>query len=135
MMNTHLLAGIGMAIGCACMGVTAQTVYRCGSSYSQAPCAGGQVVDTSDTMHTGQPGRGASAAERDAKAAAALEKDRLQLQAQAAPAYIPPSKEPAAQARKGAGKPRKPEQFTAVAPARPDDPKEKKKKKKSARNT
>ena len=130
MKKTTQLAIIGTVLGAACMGAAAQTVYRCGSAYSQAPCTGGQVIDTSETLQTGQHGKGPSAAERDAKLAATLERDRLRLEANAAPAYIP-RQEPAAKPRKGADKPRKLEQFTAMAPAKPGDGKNQKKKKKA----
>ena len=134
MKKTTQLAITGMVLGAACMGAAAQNVYRCGSTYSQAPCTGGQVIDTSETLQTGQHGKGPSAAERDAKLAATLERDRLRLEANAAPAYIP-QQEPAAKPRKGADKPRKIEQFTAMAPAKPDDGKKQKKKKKAAGKT
>ncbi len=132
MKNTTRLALIGMALGSACLGTAAQSVYRCGSAYSQAPCTGGQVIDTSETLQTQQKGKGPTAAERDAKAAAALEKERLNLEARAAPAYIAHPRQAADQAREGMAKSRKLEQFTAVAPARPGDEKKKSKKKKKA---
>ena len=131
MKKTTQLAVTGMVLGAACMGAAAQTVYRCGSTYSQAPCTGGQVIDTSETLQTQQYGKGPSAAERDAKLAATLERDRLRLEANAAPAYIP-LQAPATKPRKGADKPRKLEQFTAMAPAKPDDGTKPKKKKKAA---
>ncbi|MGE0333495.1 MAG: hypothetical protein AB7P37_22675 [Ramlibacter sp.] len=134
MKRTAQLAITGVMFGAACMGAAAQTVYRCGSAYSQAPCTGGQVIDISETLQTGQHGKGPSAAERDAKAAAALERDRLRLEANAAPAYIPPQA-PAAKPRKNGDRPRKLEQFTAMAPAKPGDAgkqKKNKKKKKAA---
>jgi hypothetical protein len=131
MRKTTQIAITGMVLGAACMGAAAQIVYRCGSTYSQAPCLGGQVIDTSETMQTGQHGKGPSAAERDARLAANLEQERLRLEANAAPAYIP-RQAPAAKPRKGADRPRKPEQFTAMVPARPDDGEKQKKKKKAA---
>ncbi len=116
------LAVIGLAWAGACLGASAQNVYRCGNSYSQSACSGGQVIDTGPA----QPAQttkapGTSAVERDLKAAAILEKDRLQLQANAAPAYIPAAAREPARApntAKGPGKPRKPDQFTAVAPGK-----------------
>jgi hypothetical protein len=131
MKKTTQLAIIGMLLSSACMSAAGQTVYRCGSTYSQAPCTGGQVIDTSETMQTAQHGKGPSAAERDAKLAATLERDRLRLEANAAPAYIP-RQTPAAKLQKGADKPRKLEQFTAMAPAKPGDGKKPKKKKTAA---
>ena len=132
MKNTTRLALIGMALGSACVVTNAQSVYRCGSAYSQAFCTGGQVIDTSETLQTQQKGKGPTVAERDAKAAAALEKERLSQDARAAPAYIAHPRQAADQPRKGIAKPRKLEQFNAVAPARPGDEKKKPKKKKKA---
>ncbi len=131
MKRTKQLAITGMVLGAACMGTAAQTIYRCGSAYSQAPCTGGQVIDTSETLQTGSHGKDPSAAERDAKAAAALERDRLRLEANAAPAYIP-QQAPAAKPRKSRDKPQKLEQFTAMAPAKPGSADKRKKKKKAA---
>lgn len=127
MKKTTRLAAIGMAGLCACLTAVAQNVYRCGNTYSQAPCAGGQVIDVTDPPPQ-QQAKGTSATERDLKAAAILERDRLRQEANAAPAYIPASaKEPAA--RQAGDKPRKLDQFRAVAPAKPGDGK-----KKSAKN-
>lgn len=134
MKKTTQLALTGILLAAACMGTAGQTIYRCGSAYSQAPCTGGQVIDTSETLQTGPHGKGPSAAERDAKLAATLEQDRLRLEANAAPAYIP-RQEAAAKPRKGAHKLRKLEQFTAMAPAKPGDGEKRKKKKKTAEKT
>lgn len=120
---------VGLASLFACLGLGsagAQTIYRCGNSYSQAPCAGGQVIEAAEPPASGPQARGTSAMERDLNAAAILEKDRLRLEANAARAYIPP---PAAAGREArAAKPRKPEQFTAKAPGKPQDKKKPKKK-------
>ncbi len=124
------LALIGMAMGAACLGTAAQSVYRCGNAYTQAPCTGGQVIDTSETLQTQPKGKGPSAAERDAKAAAALEKERLSQEANAAPAFIANTAKSAAQPRKAADKSGKLQQFTAIAPAKPDGDTKKSKKKK-----
>ena len=123
---------MGLALVAACTGAGAQTVYRCGNAYSQAPCTGGQVIDTSETLQTRQPGSGPSAAQRDARAAQALEKERLHLEARAAPAFIPPPREGTASGRKAAGKLNKPDQFTAVVPAKPGEKHKPKKKKKTS---
>ncbi len=42
---THLA---GLLIGLATVAAQAQTVYRCGNTYAQTPCAEAQVVDASD---------------------------------------------------------------------------------------
>lgn len=116
---------LGMALGAACLCAVAQTVYRCGSTYGQTPCEGGQVIDTRDPLSTQQAGKNPGAAERDAKAAAALEKDRLQLEARAAPAFVPAATQPVAASRQAAGRLHKPELFTAVEPVKPGNTKKK----------
>lgn len=128
MKTTTRLAAIGLAGLCACLTAGAQNIYRCGNSYSQAPCSGGQVIDVTDPPPQQPPAKGASAVERDLKAVSILEKDRLRQEAQAAPANIPVrTGEPAT--RQASDKPRKLEQFRAVAPAQPGDVKKKSTKK------
>jgi len=134
-------------------GAAAQnTAYRCGNSYSQSPCADGRVVDVQDGRTPSQAAQTSVAAGRDARAADAMEKDRLRQQAQAAPAYVAPAPAAAtappatpatagmAEARgkkkprqAGPGKPAKPEQFTAVVPGSAKAAKEKKAAEKAAR--
>jgi len=132
MKKTTQLAIMSMAIsmGMASLNAAAQQVYRCANAYSQAPCPGGEVIDVREPLQTSQPGTGRLAAQRNARAAAILEQDRLKLEANAAPAYIPKAPQAAA-LRKVASKPRKLEQFTAVAPAKPGADKKKKKEKKA----
>ena len=57
-------------------GLMAQTVYRCGDTYSQTPCAGGNPVDTRDTRTRSQQMQTESNAQRDARAAKSLETSR-----------------------------------------------------------
>ena len=121
----------------ACSALTwagAQNIYKCGSVYSQAPCPGGTVVQTDDPRSAEQQRQTAAAAQRDAKAAAALEKDRLKQEAQRAPAYIPAPRQEAARSASGPvmTRPEKPKHFTAIAPAKPGDAKADKKKKNAA---
>ena len=109
---------------------TAQNVYKCGSSYSQQPCAGGTAVEASDARAGTQKRQTEDAARRDARAADAMEKERLKAQAQPVPAYIPAAKGDSATAPppQAAGKLKKPEVFPATAPAKPGDKAPKKKK-------
>jgi hypothetical protein len=62
---------------------TAQTVYRCGSTYSQIPCPGAAVVDTRDVRTKRQKTETDKANERNAAAARAMEKKRLKEEAMA----------------------------------------------------
>ncbi|HET8747617.1 MAG TPA: hypothetical protein VFM98_18610, partial [Ramlibacter sp.] len=56
-------------------GAGAQTVWRCGNSYGQQPCAGGTPVTLSEPV-SGHP-TGKRVADMEAKLAADLEKARL----------------------------------------------------------
>lgn len=102
----------------------AQTVYRCGSSYSQQPCPGGTPVAASDPRTPADAARASSAAAVDAKRADALEKARLVQEKNAPKAIIIGPQTPAVADAKPAkdgtkAKAGKLEQFTAVAPGKP----------------
>ena len=118
------------------MGAGAQNVYKCGATYSQQPCPGGSSVAAGDNRSGEQKKQASAATQRDARLADEMEKDRLKREAQAAPANILP--QPAATQERNAQtfRPRAPEVFKAVAPAKPGDkapkPKKKKKPKKDA---
>ena len=128
-----LLAASGWLAG----PVQAQAVYRCGDSYSQQPCPGGKEVQVEDSRTAAQRLDTSQAAQREAKTADAMEKARLKEEAKVAPAGIPPGK--ATDGGESAVKPvtmvkpKKPEQFTAVAPRKASDTQAKKKKKAKAR--
>jgi hypothetical protein len=107
----------------------AQAIYRCGDSYSQKPCPGGKVVDVDDARSASQKSQTDQAVRRDAKAADAMEKERLKEEARPAPVAMPPAKPPEPAKPAAASGTKKPEQFTAVAPKKPGDPAGKKKKK------
>lgn len=113
-------------------GLQAQPVYKCGNSYSQQPCAGGAMVPVEDGRSAAQKSQTSEAAKRDAKAADALEKERLTLEGKAAPAHLPASQaqDRATAPRTLAGKPKKPEVFSAVVPKKAGDKVASKKKKK-----
>lgn len=65
---------------------SAQTVFRCGNSYSQTPCPAGATVDTADPRSAAQKSQTDAATRRDSRAADAMEKARLREQAQVAAA-------------------------------------------------
>jgi hypothetical protein len=137
-MNPNLPAFVLMAAcATATMPAAAQSVYRCGDSYSQKPCPGGAPVPTDDPRSAAQRAQTREAAQRDGKTADAMEKARLKEEAKAAQAYIPaPMLEPAVDETKPdpAVKPKKQQYFTAAAPRKPGEaaPKKKKKKKNDA---
>jgi len=107
----------------------AQTIYRCGDSYSQKPCPGGRVVDADDARSASQKSQTDQAVRRDAKAAEALEKARLKDEAKPAQVLLPPPKpQEVAAGAPAASKPKKPGQFTAIAPKKPGEADTKKRK-------
>ena len=117
----------------------AQEIYRCGDSYSQKPCpgGGGKVVQVEDERSASQRSQTTQAAQRDAKAADAMEKARLVEEAKAAPLSVlagraaePVVETPSPVITKGKAK--KPAYFTAVAPKKPGDEASKKRKKRAA---
>jgi hypothetical protein len=111
-------------LAAACLTAQAQTIYRCGDSYSQQPCAGGQLVPTAPAPSAADRAQAGANARRDATLAATLEKDRVRQENQAAaqPLYLPPP--PAEPVREGHKWPeqnatRKLDVFTASAPGTP----------------
>ena len=125
------IAGILLALCAQWAPVAAQNVYRCGESYSNQPCAGATVVPTDDPRTAAQRAQTESAVKRDAKAAQAMEKERLQQEARPAQATIPlvppvPVGIAAVEDRTAAKrKAKKPALFTAVEPKKPGDKKTK----------
>ena len=67
-----------IAIYALSTGATAQTTYRCGDSYSQAPCPGAVVIDTADDRTAGPKLQADLATGRDARIAEAMRKTRLE---------------------------------------------------------
>lgn len=62
----------------------AQTVYRCGNSYSQQPCPGGIPVDASDRRTPEQRKAHEASVQHERRTADGLEKTRLKEEAAAA---------------------------------------------------
>ena len=85
-------------------GIAAQTVYKCGNSYSQLPCPNATVINA-DPRTSAQKTQADLATARDARNAAAMEKARLQQEKADLAANTP--KAPAKAA--SASKPRKSE--------------------------
>jgi hypothetical protein len=109
-----------LALACGIAAAQAQTVYRCGNSYGSQPCAGAQAIATEAPVPTdAERKQAAAAAQRDARLADGLEKDRLREEARPAQLYVPPPKfEPTPQPHKWPEKSatRKLDVFTASAP-------------------
>ena len=119
--RTLLLATL-LAASCA----SAQTVYRCGSSYSSQPCAGGTALDVTDTSTPAAAARASKAAADDLRRAEAMEKARLAQERNAPKALVIGGNEAPAEPRQPAkghkdkkkekGKAEAPNVFTAAAP-------------------
>jgi hypothetical protein len=96
-----------------------QTVYRCGSSYGQQPCAGGKAVETVDRPTAADTASARRASQADQKRADALEKERLAREKNAPKALVigpkPSASVPAKPVVKTASRP--PAVFKAQAPA------------------
>ena len=118
-MTTHsLILAAALALAAATGG--AQTVWRCGNSYSAQPCAGGSSFEVMPAPDKAEAERAQKAVQVDAQRAAELEKARLAQEKDAPKAIVigpvePPAKQDAAKKAKGKGKP---EAFTAFAPGK-----------------
>ena len=65
-------------------GAQSQTIYRCGSRYSQVPCEGAVEINAQDARTAAQKTASVKAIERDGRTAETLEKTRLQAEKQRA---------------------------------------------------
>ncbi len=54
-----------------------KTIYRCGATYSQIPCAGGTTLEANDTRSKTDKNEADNATKRDIKQARDMEKTRL----------------------------------------------------------
>ncbi len=71
-----LLALVLTGAAC-CTPVASQTIYRCGTAYSQQPCPDAITLDASDTRTPAQKAQTDAATAGAAKMAAQMEKERL----------------------------------------------------------
>ena len=72
-------------------GAMAQTVYKCGNTYSQLPCPNAGVINA-DARSRAQKVQADQATARDARLASAMEKARLQQEKADLAANTPPPK-------------------------------------------
>jgi hypothetical protein len=135
MKNTNNPRSIRMAMALVALGATAlipafaDTIYRCGDSYSQQPCANGRVLTTDEGRGSIDARASRQAAQRDAALADTMEKARLKEEAKPANAYIPVATTRVEDGSAEDGKPvmskgYKPHTFTAVAPREKKEKKE-----------
>ncbi len=64
----------------------AQIVYRCGTEYSQTPCPGGKILESSDPRSAAQRAEAVRVAAQDRRTAAELARERRALEAGTQPA-------------------------------------------------
>jgi hypothetical protein len=85
-MNLHAATHIGRVfslalvfiVGSVCLsGLQAQTIYKCGNTYSQVACPDAQTVQVDDSRKPEQKQHADAATQRDAKLAKSLEMERL----------------------------------------------------------
>ncbi len=81
-MKTSLLI-VAIAAMSLCTGLSAQTVYCCGNSYSQTPCPGDGTVDATDRRTPEQRKAHEASVEHEKRAGNTLEQTRLKEEAAA----------------------------------------------------
>lgn len=121
-----------------CASVQAQPIYRCGAEYSQTPCPGGKIVESSDPRSAAQRSEAIRVAAQDRRRAAALERERRSLEAASKPAKPTgfngrpaPAEDMASGAERGKARKSsrarsaKNDTFMAVVPAKPKESKPK----------
>jgi hypothetical protein len=121
-----LIATFFIAACAISTGALAQkTIYRCGATYSQIPCAGGVAVEANDTRSKTDKNEADKATKRDMQQAREMEKTRLKEEKDALAAgkeavkstekpQGKPAKDPH-DAKKPKHKKKEPEFFTAKA--------------------
>jgi hypothetical protein len=79
------LAALGLLL-MACVGAQAQAIYRCGTEYSQTPCPGGKVLESSDPRSAAQRTEALRVAAQERRRVAELERERRALEKGTKPA-------------------------------------------------
>lgn len=80
----HVVAAVCLWV--LAYGAQAQPVYRCGTEYSQTPCPGGKMLESSDPRSAAQRAEAVRVAAQDRKKAAELERERRSQESRAKPA-------------------------------------------------
>jgi hypothetical protein len=131
------LLPLAAALAWTLLTVSAQAapIYRCGQTYSQTPCPGGRVIDSSDPRTAAQRAEAKEIAAREKKLAAQMERDRrareageppapaagFDSRAASAPASAASAKaaKPKSNKKKKGGKAASSPDFVAVEPTKP----------------
>ena len=116
------LAAAALTLLFTVIGAQAQTVFRCGSVYSQTPCPQGKVVEVTDSRSAAQRAEAKRVAADERKLAADMRRDRINeenaQQPAAAGSLSAPKPVPAAE--RGAAK-RKKQKRSSVKPGASED--------------
>ena len=116
------LAAAALTLLFTAIGAQAQTVFRCGSVYSQTPCPQGKVVEATDPRSAAQRAEAKRVAADERKLAADMRRDRINeenaQQPAAAGSFSAPKPVPAAE--RGAAK-RKKQKRSSVKPGASED--------------
>ena len=86
MIKQAIFSIVVVATGLLFNGAKAESVYRCGDTYSQAPCPGGKVLDVSDSRDAAQKQQADEATLRDTELARSMAQERLAQEKNAKPA-------------------------------------------------
>lgn len=76
-MRRYYFAIIVIAFSAVCTGAGAETIYKCGTSYSQQPCAAAAALNLADERTPAQKAQADEATRRDRQLADSLRKERL----------------------------------------------------------
>ena len=123
------LAAAALTLLFTAIGAQAQTVFRCGSVYSQTPCPQGKVVEATDSRSAAQRAEAKRVAADERKLAADMRRDRINEEnarqpavagSLSAPKPVPAAERSAAKRKKqkrSSVKPGASEDFVAAGPS------------------
>ena len=74
---SHITPLIALALLTCAQGSAAQTVYRCGSEYTQTPCENGNAIRTDDSRSASDRKAHQATVQKEKKTADVLERQRL----------------------------------------------------------
>jgi hypothetical protein len=80
------IAAVAIGIAALAAAASAETVYRCGNSYSNAPCAGATAVDVGTSPGAAERAEARAVATRERQLAAEMVRDRHERERAARPA-------------------------------------------------
>lgn len=114
---SFLSALVFIVCGVCLYGLQAQTIYKCGNTYSQVACPEATTVQVDDKRDPEQKRQSDAATQRDAKLAKALEKERLASEKLVA--HASPAKRKTSSAADSKKKPQEDKVLTKITSKRP----------------